>query len=112
MNKINTTIGLEIDTTNSQETVVRLMVDGKTKEYREVTGQSKSQNVLPLIEKALKELKLRVEDIDEIEVNTGPGSFTGTRVGVTIANALGWTLKIKVNGEEIALPKYAPSKFD
>ena len=41
---------------------------------------------------------MRPEDIDELEVNPGPGSFTGTRVGVAIANMLSYALDIKVNG--------------
>ncbi|EKD65038.1 MAG: hypothetical protein ACD_50C00208G0010, partial [uncultured bacterium] len=31
-----------------------------------------------------------------IEVNTHPGSFTGIRVGMAIANALGFALKIPI----------------
>lgn len=34
-----------------------------------------------------------------IEVETGPGSFTGIRVGVSVANALGYSLGIPVNGK-------------
>jgi len=31
------------------------------------------------------------QDIKEVVPNTGPGSFTGIKVGLTIANTLNWT---------------------
>ncbi len=39
-----------------------------------------------------------LKEIKAIAVNQGPGSYTGTRVGITIANALGWSLAIPVVG--------------
>ena len=42
-----------------------------------------------------------IKDITEIEVNLGPGSFTGLRVGGSVANALGWLLGIPVNGKDL-----------
>jgi len=49
----------------------------------------------------LKKNKFDFNDISAIEVNPGPGSFTGLRIGVTIANTLGWVLKVPVNGNPI-----------
>jgi tRNA threonylcarbamoyladenosine biosynthesis protein TsaB len=37
----------------------------------------------------MKQAKLRPQDIDEVYVSAGPGSFTGLRVGVTVARTLG-----------------------
>ena len=111
MNK-NTTI-LYIDTTNSQQTVVELRRDNRRYTFNELTGfANKSQNVLPLIEKALRSQGWALKNITAIEINPGPGSFTGIRVGVSVANALGWALGIPINGKKIELPKYAESKFD
>lgn len=44
------------------------------------------------IEKILDESNIDVKDIDNIVVLNGPGSFTGTRVGVTVAKTLAWSL--------------------
>jgi tRNA threonylcarbamoyladenosine biosynthesis protein TsaB len=47
---------------------------------------------------------LSLDDLKEIEVHPGPGSYTGLRVGFTIANALGYLLGIPVNGKTMADP--------
>lgn len=61
-------------------------------------NQYGSQVLLPLIIKILKKNKLNFKDLSGIEVETGPGSFTGLRVGVSVAQALGYALNIPVNG--------------
>lgn len=60
-----------------------------------------SQVLLNLIQESLKEAKIELSDIEEVIVATGPGSFTGLRVGVAVANALGYSLNIPVNGKKI-----------
>jgi tRNA threonylcarbamoyladenosine biosynthesis protein TsaB len=45
-------------------------------------------------------LNLKFKDLAKIQVKTGPGSFTGLRVGVSTANALGFSLGIPVNGKK------------
>lgn len=87
---------LFLDTSSNKETVVGL--DGT--EMKKGSGMTHSQVVLPMIEELLKKKKKKLADITEIEVKTGPGSFTGLRVGAAIANALGFALKIPVNGKK------------
>lgn len=41
--------------------------------------------------------KTDFKKVTEIEVKTNPKSFTGSRVGATIANALGYLLKVPVS---------------
>ncbi len=62
--------------------------------------EKSSQMLLPFIDEVLKKTGKKTSDIKEIEVNTGPGSFTGLRVGVAVANTLGFVLKVSVNGKE------------
>lgn len=45
------------------------------------------------IDDALKEANLKPNDIDKIMVVNGPGSFTGVRIGVTIAKTYAYLLK-------------------
>ena len=60
-----------------------------------------SQKLLVFIEEILTKEGQSMKDISEIEVNTGPGSFTGLRVGVSVANTIGWALGIPVNGKDL-----------
>jgi len=62
--------------------------------WRKDTGTEVLQNIDKLLKKRQKKLK----NIETIFVNRGPGSYTGTRVGITIANTLGWSLNIPVIG--------------
>ena len=55
-----------------------------------------SSKTLPLIKNSLDELGISITDLDEIYVVNGPGSFTGIRVGVTIAKTIAWALNIKI----------------
>ncbi len=75
---------LYIDTSSHQKTIVKF--GDKTLEKSSSVWHS--QVVLPMIAKLCPDLK----NISEIEVHPGPGSFTGLRVGQTIANALTFAL--------------------
>lgn len=55
-----------------------------------------SSKVLTTIDNAIKKCDLLLDDIDKIIVVNGPGSFTGIRVGVTIAKTLAWTKNIDI----------------
>ena len=58
-----------------------------------VNSYSKHSNFLMKeIDKVLTQTKLTLYDVDNIVVLNGPGSFTGVRVGVTIAKTLAWVL--------------------
>lgn len=92
---------LLIDTSDSERIVVGIKKNGREFKIVHASKVLKSQALLPLIEKQLQKHSLKISDIKEIEVNSGPGSFTGLRVGISIANSLGWTLGIKVNGKNI-----------
>lgn len=101
-------ITLFIDTANSSEVAVGLFINGEKYLLKKEIARRSSQVVLPLIEEILKRHKMSLHDLTSIEVHTGPGSFTGVRVGVSIANALGFTLEIPVNGRKTPIePLYS-----
>lgn len=91
---------LSVDTSKSNRIHVQLIM-GQKKLNEESYQQYGSQVLLNLITKLLKKTKLDLKDLDEIKVETGPGSFTGIRVGVSVANALGFALNIPVNGKKM-----------
>jgi tRNA threonylcarbamoyladenosine biosynthesis protein TsaB len=92
---------LIIDTSNNKQITVGLEIDGKENEITESSTILRSEAALPVVDKILKKNKLGIDQIDEIKVNKGPGSYTGLRVGIAIANTLGFLLKIPVNGKKI-----------
>ena len=51
---------------------------------------------MPMIRKILQKNELSVNDIKQIVVCNGPGSFTGVRIGVTISKVLAYSLKIPI----------------
>ena len=88
---------LSIDSSDSHKTVVSLTANGKRYEVVSEMNASKSQMILPLIEKLLEQAELKITDITDITVHTGPGSYTGLRVGIAIASMLGALLGVPVN---------------
>ena len=62
------------------------------------TGLTHSQTLMPMIESLLKNANVKLDDIDLIAVNKGPGSFTGIRIGVAAAKGMADVLKIPVYG--------------
>jgi tRNA threonylcarbamoyladenosine biosynthesis protein TsaB len=88
---------LKIDTSNNKQISVEVEAGNNKDSLTEEATFLKSEAVLPTIEKILERNNLKIEEIEKVEVNKGPGSFTGLRVGVAIANALSFLLKIPVN---------------
>lgn len=100
---------LKIDTSNNLNTHVEIVINGNTFVRDEKRKTPGDQNVLELIERLLSENKLHLQDIESVEINSGPGSFTGLRVGVSIANALSFGCNITVNNKplgDIVIPEY------
>ena len=92
---------LIIDSSNNKQIIVGLKIGNKKHLVKHKVDSKKAQVILPLIEKILKKHSFKIEDINSISVDTGPGSFTGLRIGISIANVLGFALKIPVNGKNI-----------
>ncbi len=72
-------------------------------------GVGHSRMLLPEIDRLLERNDLRIEDIDLIAVGTGPGSFTGVRIGVAAAQAIAFASNTPVIGvSSLAAMAYAP----
>jgi len=76
---------LYIDTTDSERVKIKL-------DDQEFIAETRAQELVKLIDKSLKALNKKPEDLTKIEVNTGPGSFTGVRIGISVAQALRWSI--------------------
>ncbi len=77
--------------------VVAIIIEGKiTYLYDYNDGSETSYKIMPIIEKAFKKSNITPKDIDKIFVVNGPGSFTGIRVGLTVAKVMAYSLNIPV----------------
>lgn len=76
---------------------VGLSKDGKVIDriYYEA-WQRQSEMMVTEVENILKKNQIAKEDLDAVVVGVGPGSYTGVRIGVTIAKTIAYALKIKI----------------
>ncbi len=56
--------------------------------------QAQSEYMIPELDKLLKEFEVKKEDIKDVVVSNGPGSYTGVRIAVTIAKVMACVLDI------------------
>ncbi len=85
-------IWLGIETANAPLSVA-VVKDGKV--VAEVIQNIKlthSAGAMPAIENILANAGVKPNELDAIAVSEGPGSYTGVRIGVTLAKTLAWTL--------------------
>lgn len=57
-----------------------------------------SEGIIELIDTVMKEARIEVKDLNGVMVIKGPGSFTGLRVGIAVANQFAHQLKIPIVG--------------
>jgi tRNA threonylcarbamoyladenosine biosynthesis protein TsaB len=88
---------ISIDTSGARITRV-VLKDGDGLEFGTLAMEGKSQTILPAIERVVSEKQRVLDDAIGITVHTGPGSFTGVRVGVAVAKMMGLLLGVVVNG--------------
>lgn len=89
-------ISLFLNTASNYLDVAVLKDNKVLKEIKLESNRDLSSSTLIEIEKILKEIELKPIDIDEIYCVDGPGSFTGLRIGVTIAKIYAWSLNKKL----------------
>ena len=83
--------------TSSSYLFAGISVDKKIKnEVKLKLDKELSSFTLPEIKKIFDESKINPKEIDKIIVVNGPGSFTGIRIGVTIAKTYAWSLQKEI----------------
>lgn len=84
---------LALDTT-AWACSIALWENGKEVDYQEETTEKSQAQILPILITSFTDL----HQIDLLLVNTGPGSFTGIRVGIAFAKGLSKGLNIPIKG--------------
>ena len=81
--------------TSSDALIILLFHDFEVIDYVfKMVKRDHSSVLMPNIDNLLIRNKLKIKEIDEVIVGYGPGSYTGVRIGVTVAKTLSYALKI------------------
>ena len=93
--------------TSTPETILRL----DDQEYRHTFANDLAEKLLQFIKDKLAENDKTFQDLTAIEFMSGPGSFTGLRIGAAVVNTLAHELDIPLtdhHGKErqIIIPDY------
>lgn len=87
---------LYLDTHSNKIIIVLYNNDQILIKQEQNTSYDHSISTMPLLIKTLEQHNLKAEDLNQIVVVNGPGSFTGVRIGVTIAKTLAYTLNVPI----------------
>ena len=93
--------------TSTETTILKL--DDKTYEWE--SGHDLAENLLKFIKDKLAENNKTWQDLTEITFMSGPGSFTGLRIGAAVVNTLAHELNVPLKNHKgeavkIILPDY------
>jgi tRNA threonylcarbamoyladenosine biosynthesis protein TsaB len=90
---------LTFDTCFGACSVAACASDGSSVVSRlELMDVGHAERLVPMIQEVLREAGLRIGDLAAIGVTIGPGSFTGTRIGVSAARAFALVSSAQVLG--------------
>lgn len=89
-------ITLFIDTSSSDVSIALVKDDLILDKIVESIPNKHSVYTVSYIDKVLKNSRLNARDVDRIMVVNGPGSFTGVRIGVTIAKVYAYLEEIQI----------------
>ena len=83
--------------THSDKIIIILFKNQEIMIKKEVPSMGNtSKNSMPILIETLQEVGVSIEEVEKIIVVHGPGSFTGIRLGVTMAKTLAYTLQIPI----------------
>lgn len=88
---------LFLDTSNQY--LYLCVIDEKTIlfEHKQIGNNNHSETLIKVLEESFKKNNISIDDIGEIFVGRGPGSYTGVRVACTVAKVLAYSKNIKLN---------------
>jgi tRNA threonylcarbamoyladenosine biosynthesis protein TsaB len=86
---------LAIDTATEQCSVALILGEACTTRLVP-TARSHAEMILPMIDELLKQSSVSLSDLDGLAFGRGPGSFTGVRIAVSVAQGLALSCDLKV----------------
>ncbi|MGY3480475.1 MULTISPECIES: tRNA (adenosine(37)-N6)-threonylcarbamoyltransferase complex dimerization subunit type 1 TsaB [Staphylococcus] len=91
-------IYLLIDTSNQPLSVAVMQNNEILAEINTNVKQNHSTQLMPAIQQLINKSEIAKEEINAIIVAQGPGSYTGLRIGVTVAKTLAYALNAELYG--------------
>lgn len=85
-------IMLAMDTSTASLTIAVTEGERLLGSRHAIAERNHSRYLVPYIHELLQSLHLAPHQIDALCVGAGPGSYTGVRIGITVAKTMGWTL--------------------
>lgn len=79
---------LALDSSSAPASCAVLEDDFLLGEFMIHTSTTHSQTLLPMVESLLKQCETSLDEIDLFAVTSGPGSFTGVRIGIATVKGL------------------------
>lgn len=76
------------------------------------TGFTHSQTLMPMVDFCLKISKIDINDVDQFIVTSGPGSFTGLRIGMATIKGLAFAQSHIKNNKNFELKCKAVSTIE
>lgn len=73
-----------------------VMINGKIFERSELTQRGHSEKILGMLDAVMAKAKCTLADIDVVAFGRGPGSFTGVRIGVGVAQGIAFARQLPV----------------
>ncbi|WP_016937068.1 tRNA (adenosine(37)-N6)-threonylcarbamoyltransferase complex dimerization subunit type 1 TsaB [Bacillus siamensis] len=88
---------LAIDTSNYTLGAALVREQTVMAEYITYLKKNHSVRAMPAVNSLLEDCGIKPQDLTKIAVAKGPGSYTGVRIGVTLAKTLAWSLKLPIS---------------
>lgn len=96
--RMGQSIILAIETSSLVSSIAVLTENKLLAELNIETNKHHSENLIIHIQDLLKQAEIEKKDLSAIAVSTGPGSFTGLRIGLATAKTIAYTLRIPLIG--------------
>ena len=85
--------------TSTPECRVDIIINDKVSRYAWPAGREMAKGLLAYLKQCLEEHDTEIRSVTGWGVFTGPGSFTGLRIGISTVNTIGYFLKTPIVGE-------------
>lgn len=99
---------LAVDTSTASGSVALLDGEALMVEWTLLSARTQNRRLLDGVDRILAEAGWALEDVDAFAVTTGPGSFTGIRIGLSTLKAVAWAMEKPLVGvgtlEALAAP--------